>query len=53
MGNKEEKRGAARNLGTEGQQLLQIKRNREAEERKRDLAETRRMQERQGAQAAQ
>ena len=43
MGNKDEKRHIARRLGDEGQQLLQVKKNREFVERERDMAETRRM----------
>ena len=42
IGNKEEKRGIARKFGNEGAQLIQIKQNRAAEDRKRDLAEIRR-----------
>ena len=42
IGNKEEKRGMARKFGNEGAQLIQIKQNRAAEDRKRDLAEIRR-----------
>ena len=43
MGNRSEKRVIAKQLGAEGQQLIEIKQNRLQEERKRDLAETRRM----------
>ena len=39
MGNKEEKRTLARQLGNEGQKLIQVKQSRLAEEKKRDMAE--------------
>ena len=52
MGNKQEKRTLAAQLGNDGRDLLEQKRNRQAEERKRDMAETRRCQERASAQAA-
>ena len=43
IGNKQEKRGVARQFGQEGAQLVQMKQNRAVEERKRDLAEVRQM----------
>ena len=52
MGNKQERKVLATQLGNDGKQLLEAKQNRQAEERKRDLAETRRCQERASAQAA-
>ena len=52
MGNKQEKRVLQTQLGNDGKQMLAAKRNREAEERKRDMAETRRCQERAAAQNA-
>ena len=52
IGNKQEKRGVARQFGQEGAQLVQMKQNRAVEERKRDLAEVRQMHARQAAQGA-
>ena len=52
MGNKQERKVLANQLGNDGRELLAAKQNRQAEERKRDLAETRRCQERASAQAA-
>lgn len=40
LGSKEERRTVARQLGSEGRQLLDLKQNRLVEERKRDMAET-------------
>ena len=42
MGNKQERKVLASQLGNDGRELLAAKQNRMAEERKRDLAETRR-----------
>ena len=52
MGDKQEKRVAAKQLGKEGQNLLNIKQNRLQEEKKREQAEIRRCEERQSAMAA-
>ena len=52
MGNKEEKKQLARQLGNEGQQLMQVKKKQEFVMQQRDQEETRRMYSYQAAQAA-
>ena len=52
MGDKQEKRVAAKQLGRDGQSMLEVKQNRLQDEKKREQAEIRRCQQRQSAVAA-